>query len=406
MPLFFSPTTIVAKDPKTGEIGPWNPSQLYIDGSVDNDLPMTRLAEMFNVNHFIVSQVNPHVIPFLDGDVNSVSGGVDYPNQTHADAPSMWRALGGMAKGEMIHRMHQLSEFGVFPTTLTKFRSVLSQKYSGDITILPEISLSMVPRVLQNPDTDFMEQALLSGERATWPKLSRIQNHLAIEVAIDKAIQKARTTLAFSPSQVQLRMLSLCSTKHGRIARPQIGRQFTDSRANTRSWCAEPSMSLSQLTPRFIPTNKQNMKEFEQAVSTEDDCEPDTEDEDRHGLFLNLSRSRRTQQPNPSSSEGPYDSNTSNIRSYTPSPTDSPEQIPPPPQLPVGYFSQPITTLVGRCRRSSPDLPTPTISTARSMIEEPVSGTADISEAERKYRRLFHGGGSGKVQGMKETQHD
>ena len=26
---------------------------------------MTRLAEMFNVNHFIVSQVNPHVVPFL-----------------------------------------------------------------------------------------------------------------------------------------------------------------------------------------------------------------------------------------------------------------------------------------------------------------------------------------------------
>ena len=66
VPMIFSPATILAKDPKTGEAVPWNPSpQRWIDGSVDNDLPMTRLAEMFNVNHFIVSQVKPHIVPYL-----------------------------------------------------------------------------------------------------------------------------------------------------------------------------------------------------------------------------------------------------------------------------------------------------------------------------------------------------
>jgi predicted acylesterase/phospholipase RssA len=29
------------------------------DGSVQADLPMQRLSELFNINHFIVSQVNP-----------------------------------------------------------------------------------------------------------------------------------------------------------------------------------------------------------------------------------------------------------------------------------------------------------------------------------------------------------
>lgn len=36
------------------------PPQCYSDGSVENDLPMKQLSELFNVNHFIVSQVNPH----------------------------------------------------------------------------------------------------------------------------------------------------------------------------------------------------------------------------------------------------------------------------------------------------------------------------------------------------------
>jgi predicted acylesterase/phospholipase RssA len=32
----------------------------YSDGSLESDLPMQQLSELFNVNHFIVSQVNPH----------------------------------------------------------------------------------------------------------------------------------------------------------------------------------------------------------------------------------------------------------------------------------------------------------------------------------------------------------
>eukprot|EP01034_Spumella_vulgaris_P025151 gene25151-31574_t len=32
----------------------------YTDGSLESDLPMQQISELFNVNHFIVSQVNPH----------------------------------------------------------------------------------------------------------------------------------------------------------------------------------------------------------------------------------------------------------------------------------------------------------------------------------------------------------
>ena len=35
------------------------------DGSLESDLPMKQLKELFNVNHFIVSQANPHIAPLL-----------------------------------------------------------------------------------------------------------------------------------------------------------------------------------------------------------------------------------------------------------------------------------------------------------------------------------------------------
>lgn len=206
MPFVYTAASLLSKDPKTGEAVPWDPSpQRWIDGSVDNDIPMTRLAELFNVNHFIVSQVNPHVRPFLPKD-NKPIGQEDL----HSSAPTPaqgWRDnLSQLAKSEALHRMRTLAELGLFPNVLGKTVSVLSQKYSGDITIFPEISYADIPRILSNPTPEFMHAAMLSGLRATWPKLSVIKNHCAIELALDDAVQKLRTRVVFSDEELSTRM--------------------------------------------------------------------------------------------------------------------------------------------------------------------------------------------------------
>lgn len=45
-----------------GEITDQNVLGRYSDGSVESDLPMEQLAELFNVNHFIVSQVLEYLL--------------------------------------------------------------------------------------------------------------------------------------------------------------------------------------------------------------------------------------------------------------------------------------------------------------------------------------------------------
>jgi TAG lipase/lysophosphatidylethanolamine acyltransferase len=37
----------------------------WSDASMDNVSPTIRLAELFNVNHFIMSQANPYILPFM-----------------------------------------------------------------------------------------------------------------------------------------------------------------------------------------------------------------------------------------------------------------------------------------------------------------------------------------------------
>jgi TAG lipase/steryl ester hydrolase/phospholipase A2/LPA acyltransferase len=72
LPGIFDSFTLMVKEPN-GNFSPDNVwtrqghteddravPQRYSDGSLENDLPMKQLSELFNVNHFIVSQVNPH----------------------------------------------------------------------------------------------------------------------------------------------------------------------------------------------------------------------------------------------------------------------------------------------------------------------------------------------------------
>ncbi|PFH57912.1 hypothetical protein XA68_14418 [Ophiocordyceps unilateralis] len=219
VPLFFSSSPLLVKDPITAEHHPWNPTpQRFIDGSVDNDLPMTRLAEMFNVNHFIVSQVNPHVVPFISKDDPMAPEAPDAPSAGPDDGPRRadhphhpldWAStLLTLAKDEALHRLQILADLGVLPTLMTKCRGILSQNYSGDITILPAITMHDLPLVMTNPTSDFLLRMTVLGERATWPKLSRIRDRCAIELALDRAVHRLRARVVFSESQRDLRGLA------------------------------------------------------------------------------------------------------------------------------------------------------------------------------------------------------
>lgn len=40
----------------------------FVDGSLAADIPTERISELFNINTYIVSQVNPHIMPFVTRD--------------------------------------------------------------------------------------------------------------------------------------------------------------------------------------------------------------------------------------------------------------------------------------------------------------------------------------------------
>lgn len=201
LPGIFPSSPLYEKDPKNGETRIWNGSSSvkFVDGSVDNDLPISRLSEMFNVDHIIACQVNIHVVPFLKLSVSCVGGEIEdeFSARLRQNLGKMYNFM----SNEMIHLLEIGSELGIATNTLTKFRSVLSQQYSGDITILPDMGMMFrINELLSNPTRNFLLREITNGARATWPKVSVIENHCAQEFALDKAISFLKGKIIVSSS--------------------------------------------------------------------------------------------------------------------------------------------------------------------------------------------------------------
>ena len=59
----------------------------------------------------------------------------------------------------------------------------MSQRYYGDITIVPNISYTDFLKILSNPTSKSIQEAKLRGEKATWPSILikiRKENYLMI----------------------------------------------------------------------------------------------------------------------------------------------------------------------------------------------------------------------------------
>lgn len=193
LPGVFPSSTIYEKNLKTGVTQEWHHTSVkFVDGSVDNDLPITRLSEMFNVDHIIACQVNPHVVPFLKLSNTCVGGEIE--TEYSAKFKTKLGQIYDLWSTEVVHYLQMGAEVGIARNLCTKLKSVLSQQYSGDITILPDLKeVSHLNKLLANPTPEYLLHCTMKGARATWPKISIIKNHCGIEFALDSAIKLLRS---------------------------------------------------------------------------------------------------------------------------------------------------------------------------------------------------------------------
>ena len=146
---------------------------------------MQQLSELFNVNHFIVSQVNPHVYLFLER------------KRREPGPPSrlnhLIRTILFLIHSETCFRLQQLISLNIFfPNALHRLLSIFTQKYDGDITIIPDLNLTDVRLLFADPSREQIASSVRRGAKATWPLISMVWNQCQVETLLDQLLSKMK----------------------------------------------------------------------------------------------------------------------------------------------------------------------------------------------------------------------
>ncbi len=192
VPGVFPPVMLQARD-YAGRIVPHMPSKRWVDGTLSSDLPMLRLARLHNVNHYIVSQVNPHIVPFLAQLEREARGG-------RGVAPLVRELVRNGSRGALQLARKHLDPYGG-GRVINKIDNIVRQRYSGDVNIYPQFGQQRVTSLFTNPSEADIQAYLRQGERATWPNIERIRTQTLISRTFEDCIRllKAREHAALKP---------------------------------------------------------------------------------------------------------------------------------------------------------------------------------------------------------------
>jgi len=184
LPVLYPPVRL-QRQTVQGQRVPYAPDETWIDGSVCSDLPKMRLARLANVNQFIVSQANPHVIPFIP------------PPKPRPLVPPARQALFAMAKAnavELLTFVRQTSQGLFWPPVLDHLVALLRQEYLGDLTIHLPFKPLLYRKLLSNPSLEEVQHYIRLGEQAVWPHLCRLRDR----TLVSRTMQEIVATLSQS----------------------------------------------------------------------------------------------------------------------------------------------------------------------------------------------------------------
>lgn len=183
VPGIFPPTKLVKKD-REGELVPYMPRLRWVDGSVVDDLPIERLMHLHDVNFSIVSQTNPHIVPFMRlNDMEKKRSLLSLPSR-------LIKAEIGFHGKALFDVLRKTSSPELMRQVSGQIYTILAQKYYGDVTIAPHYTLKHYANMLSNPSVEFVRELTLAGERATWPKLAMIRTHAKISRTLERCVQQ------------------------------------------------------------------------------------------------------------------------------------------------------------------------------------------------------------------------
>jgi predicted acylesterase/phospholipase RssA len=181
VPGLFPPVQLRARN-FNGKSVAYMPQSRWLDGSVHEDIPKEKVNRLHNVNHYIVSQTNPLVLAFMNGDSDR-TGVLPFLQDVIVRGP--------MVQVEhildLVNRHFEVPGMG---SVLKKAHALVRQTYSGDINILPDRQDIEMSKLISNPTEKGARALIEAGRRSTWPKIERIRNTTQISRCFSSCLNR------------------------------------------------------------------------------------------------------------------------------------------------------------------------------------------------------------------------
>jgi TAG lipase / lysophosphatidylethanolamine acyltransferase len=145
--------------------------------------PLQRLAELFNVNHFVVSQTRPYVFPFL------------WAQQMTVSMPALGKLV-RLTQREILHWLTRPNVFG-YPVPIVH-RVLLDELVPSSaaiwakVQILPQVRIRDVCDMFETPTLKSLQKWSRIGEESTWPYLCQLEVRCRLEFEMDRALDSVR----------------------------------------------------------------------------------------------------------------------------------------------------------------------------------------------------------------------
>jgi TAG lipase/steryl ester hydrolase/phospholipase A2/LPA acyltransferase len=168
---------------------------------MEADLPMQQLSEMFNINHFIISQANPHAVFLASFNRNQSVWSHGLFTFIHGVLVFLKKQVKAWI-GSMIEMIGAQRAAPIWDTRRGFGSQFFTQEYEGretDITLVPWANhrslLSALLHVLYNPSEAEFRDWIHAAERETWRYIPKIKSHVAEEITLDQCVQRLRKRL-------------------------------------------------------------------------------------------------------------------------------------------------------------------------------------------------------------------
>ncbi len=158
--------------------------------AVLQEAPLKRIGELFNVNHFVVSQNRPYIAPFVRAE------------QNYAGHSTIFNVLIRLFSGEVFHLLTQLNSLGWLPTTLCRLlmdETIPSNSRWAKISLTPDLTFRDLLALFDTPTEHLLDKWIMRGERSVWPAVPELRVRCGIEFELERAYESVRRR---SPEQM------------------------------------------------------------------------------------------------------------------------------------------------------------------------------------------------------------